>query len=318
MGGSHLFCPSRPRGGDAGLKTIYLRIGFYQPAIVNHPPKTFDQILTEFNALPDDETRTTDVRHEPIRVQKATKVQGLWRCDMMRLRMHEDLRRGRRDGKVEPIQFEDDEGLGENTAFAYHVPSNTVIVQEFRGGVSLGMFTRYFKVLGGVSRFELNSLLRPDAIERLARMPEHYSLEVHLADVKDAHAYRDRNLSARKIFEMISEFRAPKAKITIEIGRGRGRSGLPETLANIGRAVRGLLPNGPADPGEVKKLVVIGRTDDANVEAEDFINLLEDRLVEFVPIELEEGKRITDADRINAVITAWNIHRESIERYYLS
>jgi hypothetical protein len=234
---------------------------------------------------------------------------------MMRLRMHEDLRKGSRNGGREPIVFGPDEGLGEDTAFIYHPATNTVVIHEQRGAVSVGMFATYFKTFGNVNAVEMQPLLKPHVMERVQRMSRIRTFEVQLGAVQDGRVYRDRDASARTLFEAAAHFGAPKAYIKLEIPKRRRRNDadLP-TLRHVVDAARDLFSHAESD--SIQKLVIGGEEGGEQVEA--VVNLLEDRLVEFVPLDLRPGERITDATRFSAVTTAWNTHHEAIERVYAS
>lgn len=297
------------------MKTKNLRIGFYQPQIESEPATTFSTILNRFESdIPADHRRTWERRNdEPVRLQHVERTHSLWIGDMMRIRMHEDLRKGRRDGTVQAIDFDPDEGIGENTAFLYCPEANVLTIQEYRGGVSLGMFANYFRVFGEVQSISFQPLIKPDAILRVEELPTIRAFEIHLAGV-DAAIYRSRNAAARSVLDMMASFDAPKAKITLETGVRRGRPDQP-SLINVVQAIREYLPRGREPQPEVEKLVVSGLTD-GDLRTEAVINLLEDRLVETIEVTLQDGERVTDAKRFHAVLTAWDMHQESILRVY--
>ncbi len=180
----------------------------------------------------------------------------------------------------------------------------------------MNMFANYFRAFGEVEELSFRPLIKPDAILRVEGLSTIRSFELQLANV-DPRTHRGRNAAARSVLDMMSVFDAPKARITLETGVRRGQPDQP-TLVNVLQAVRAYLSNAVQERGpEVEKLVVSGFGDN-DLKTEAVINLLEDRLVEFAPVTLNEGGRITDAKRFNAVLTAWNIHKDSIQRVYRS
>src|SRR5690349_7515914 len=110
------------------MPTKNLRIGFYGVTVTNTPPVSFEQILRRFeNDIPEDETRTLDASpDQPVRLHWVRRSQNLWSGEMLRIRLHEELNRASRRGRVRPIHFDEDEGLGENTAFLYHPATRTI------------------------------------------------------------------------------------------------------------------------------------------------------------------------------------------------
>jgi len=176
--------------------------------------------------------------------------------------------------------------------------------------VPLSALTQYFTIFGKVHGIELAPLLKMEALERAMRLQSIRYFEVHLAGVETGRTLADHGESAATIFRLINEFRAPKAVIRVEVPKPRGRHQEAGSLMNVVNAIRGLLPGG-AHPEEVRKIVVIGR--EPEVE-EAVIDLLYDRLVERIAVTLSEYERLTDERRQHALITAWNMHREYIQR----
>ena len=298
--------------GGRQLKNKALRVGFYRVTVNHDPPRRFEEILRRFtDQIPDDEHRAWEAKDEPVRLQQLTPHANYWLGDIMRIRVHDQINRGRRDGRVRPIDFEMGEGPCENTAFLFHPGTRTLAVHEQRGAVPLSALRQYFKVFGEVNAIEMLPLIKLEAIQRAERMHGVRILEVHLAGIEAGRHLGGRNQSAAAIFNLINHFAAPKALIKVEVPRPRGRHEEPRSLRNVVSAIHGLLPGG-VEMEEVKKIVVVGRDAQGDVE-EAVIDLLDDRLTENILVTLNENERITDERRINAVVTAWNTHRDYIQ-----
>jgi hypothetical protein len=293
------------------LKIKELHVSFYRLTVRNDPPVRFEEILRRFtDQIPEDERRVWEAKEEPVRLQRLRDHTGYWLGDMMRIRIHEQINRGRRDGTIRPIDFEVGEGPCENTAFLYHPPTRTLVVHEQRGAVPLSALRQYFKLFGEVQGIEAAPLIKPEAIERAEHMHSVRAFEVHFAGIRAGHHLGGTNRSAGAILNLINHFGAPKAFIRVEVPRPRGRQ-QPGSLRNVINALHGLLP-GRAAAEEIQKIVVVGR--DAGGEAdEEIINLLNDRLIERIQVNLNDDERITEERRLNAVVTAWNTHREYVQ-----
>jgi len=153
------------------MREKWLRIGFYRVTVQNDPPRNFDDILRSFTtAIPEDERRTLEPGDSPIRLQFARRAQTLWTGEMLRIRLHEDLAKARTNGHQEQIQFDPDEGLGEQTAFLFHPGTSVLVVHEHRGAVPVSAMPKYFKTFCEVRGVTIEPLLKPEAIQRAARM----------------------------------------------------------------------------------------------------------------------------------------------------
>jgi len=298
------------------VKTKFLRIGFYKVTVEHDVPIRFDEILQRFqDDIPADVRRTLEPRDSPLRLQWIRQVRGVWAGEMLRIRMHEDLRKASKNGNEEPIQFAPDEGLGENTAFLFHAATRTLAIHEQRGAVPVSALPHYFKTFGEVRDITFEPMIKPQAMERVRRMPSIYSFDIHLAGIDRADHLDTAGRSAGAVLDMLQVFRAPKASIHIEMPKRRGRHEDRGTLRNVRDAVSGFLRLNRNDQNAVTKLIVIGADPDGQRE-EAAIDLLEDRLVELVPVPLNEGERLTEAHRHDAVRTAWNTHQQGIEQFY--
>lgn len=289
-----------------------LRIGFYRVCVYSDPPRRFDEILKKFHTeIADDESRTVETREDqPVRLQTLAPARSHWTGDMVRIRLHEDLRKVKRSGRSRKIDFDEDEGLGESTAFLFHPRTQTLAIHESRGAVPLSAFAKYFKLLGEVNDVALQPLITPAAIQRIASMGAHHKFEIALAAPQNHQWLQGRGYGAKALTDLARYFNGLKIRVSVETPKLRDAGGLHHVVDTI----MGLF-NGADDPGPVTKALVLGISPDDHTN-EALINAIQDRLLEEVPYELRRGERISDPERHAAVLTAWNTHRAAIEQYY--
>jgi len=162
---------------------MLLRIGFHKVAVRSREATDFERILEIGRGLPDDESRTIDRPDGPVRLQFARRSVNCWQGELIRIRLGEEPKKANLRGKVEPIAFGEDEGLGEETAFLYDPELQMVAYHEHRGGVSLTNAARYFKAVGKVRSIDFQPVLRPEVLERVDSMGRVRDFIVHLAGV---------------------------------------------------------------------------------------------------------------------------------------
>jgi hypothetical protein len=288
-----------------------LRIGFYQIQVNSRLDVTFEDLLTAGRTLPDDERRTLDRPDGPIRLQFAREsIGGLWSCELIRIRLGEDVKKANKRGRLTPIDFDEDEGLGEETAFVYDPQLRIAAYHEHRGGVTIGNAARYFKSVssGKVRSIDFKPVIRPAALERIANIGQVKEFIIHLAGPSHGRPLRNLGRSALSLFQTKEQFQAPKAKFHFTLGRQQG------VLENVKEAVAQLWSSDEELRDEIDKLVVVGDDEDGT-DREAVINLLEDRLVVSLPVELRGG-RLTDASRRAAVLQAWTDEQEGLAAIY--
>jgi hypothetical protein len=286
---------------------MLLRIGFYKVIVQSREPSDFEQILEAGRRLPDDETRTIDRPDGPVRLQFVRRSADVLQGELIRIRLGEEPKKANTKGRVETILFNEDEGLGEQTAFLYDPELQMVAYHEHRGGVTLTNAARYFKAVGRVRAVEFQPVLRPEVFDRVARMGTVREFIVYLAGVHHGGRLRGLGRSALSLFGAASAFQAPKAKFHLSIGREGSLQHVKEVVNDFMRADAELRK-------QFTKLVVVG-TEAEGDDHEEVINLIEDRLVVPMTIELGSG-RLTDARRRAAVHDAWLNQRDSLRATY--
>src|SRR5580704_9270886 len=112
------------------------------------PP--FEDLVQLVEESPRDDGRNLEIGPDPARLQES----GIWNhChegEMVRIRMDMLPRKASLDGALEDLDFEDDEGLGEETAFLYHPPTQVLALQRNRSGVSASGLAWYVKEKGHI------------------------------------------------------------------------------------------------------------------------------------------------------------------------
>jgi len=285
-----------------------LRIGFYKVEVGPQGTK-FRDVLECFEELPDNEKRTMQRGDNSARLQRLNHGTRLWNGDMLRIRMGEAPKKAKLNGEVEPIEFEKDEGLGESSAFRYDPMTGILLYHEHRGGVSRRHFEQYCKKFGGKLRsVTLKPLLRPNALERVIKMRRIRSLKIQIAGIDQFPQQARTDSPAADLFQLADRLRAPEVLV-----EARCRKNDPSlSRDHVVGFVTYLKEYWEHAEREVRKVVVEGG--DLGDETE-VVDLLADRLVEHVPVELKTGT-ITDKQRFEALGIAWERNQEQLEEYY--
>lgn len=286
------------------MPPIQIKIGFYQPTVLNKPPKTFTELLQGIQDLPDDETRTFSKRNfHPVRIQNLQQWNGFWWGDAMRIRMNAEIQRAKLSGAVREIEFDDDEGVGESSAFLYHPGTNMLVLQELHGAVSRTSFAVYLKAIGQVGKIELRPAINPDALQRIERL-EVKELRIRMARIFHTPDNVAERLSTG-LFRSLDALDAGGATIVVKPAP-KGR------LAKVGQFITELMAADETNGLDLENVSVTGN-DDEEIRV---IDLLEDRLVTTVEIELGNGRRPDAAQRRDALRNAWDRHEDFIQATY--
>ena len=228
---------------------------------------------------------------------------------MLRIRLNEAPVKAKLNGQTSDIVLDQDEGLGEETAFLYHLATDLLLMQRNRSGVSASALAKYLKVLCKARDVTFECVLKPDALERITHMQTIQTFEIQFAGVQNGQNLKNKGHSAKAMYQMLDEFQAPNATIKLSAGKKQN------TLQNVANAVTQLFGNqAEGAPKEVRRVIVVGN--DGNDDERAIVDLFQDRLSEFVQVEVKDGERISNAQRFKALTTAWERNQAYLESTY--
>ena len=248
---------------------------------------------------------------EPVRLRHLQRVAGRWLGDLVRIRLNEQIDKSDTAGREEELVFQENEGPCEKTAFFFDPHTGVLAIQQGGGGVSASSCSRYFRTLGHVQKIELEAIIKLEALQRILAMGQVRKFKIQLAGIDSARPLRaDTHTSARSMMSMLRSLRAPTASITVGVDRET------PTLERIANLVQDALHWNESGIADVKKLLVIGAEGENGPDEIVAIDLLQDRIVESISLDVPEGERIGNDARFNAVRTAWNRNREHLEERF--
>jgi hypothetical protein len=293
------------------MPTRHIRVSFHRVDVTDgERRKSFGDILTEIEGIPNNRRRTKLVADEPVRLRRLDRVGRRWLGDLARIRLHETIDKSTIDGAEAEIRFEEDEGPCEKTAFFYDPDLRVMAIQQASGAVSASSCGRYFRTIGNVRKIELPIILKLEALEKILRFGFATKLQVKLAAIDNHKPLRNINVSARQMMQFVRSLNAPTASINLNLSR-------QETpVESVKQLVRDLLRLEEDRLAEVKKILVVGGDDGEGPDEMTAIDLVKDRMIESVAVALADGERITDAHRYRAVRTAWDQSLAELNELY--
>jgi hypothetical protein len=280
---------------DLGMKVDFYSVE--TPEGVN-----FEDLLKAARALPDDESRVKEIQGVHFRLQRLATHGNQWEGEMIRIRMTNIPLIASLSGKTDIVELDDDEGIGEETAFLYDPKLNVLAIQRNRMGGSASRFARYFEQIGQLEEpITPTVVLEADAIERLSHVSEVRKFRVRFADVENPSLLIGNNTETRQGIGLIAAGKAPYAEIEIGMGFKRGTLPVKEVVAAAKRFYR--WATGTASPeADIEKITVIGTYDD---DSHAEMNLLEYNMFEEISVALDKDRRLPYASRRSALREVW-------------
>ena len=291
--------------------TRLIKVDFYKVVLPDDAQRPFEQIIETIASSPEDQTRNLQRDANPVRLNEAESGSDLWEGEMIRIRMDEVPVKANLEGDISPIGLEEDEGIGEETAFLYHIPTEILGLQRNRYAVSPSGFAWYFEEKGGITPIELEPILREDAIQRLAQMDEVRKLNLHIAGVENMNVFRGLGRGVKGMMTLMDEFGSPNLNVNVSMGRRSG-SLVSSTVKSVAKQLARLSQRGETT---VRKVEITGRDEDGE---KTILDLIEYRMVEAIPVELDPDRTVSRQKRRAAIRTAWRARKQELLRMFSS
>lgn len=278
-----------------------IKIDFYKVVMHETAGVTFEAILQQVDAL-STKDRVKEVRFHQIWLSEFCTQPQFCEGDMIRLRMSNVPIKGNLAGNVEEISLAHDEGIGEQTAFLYHIPTKVLALQSNQSGTSASVFAQYFEEMSGINQpIHLDPVLQIDAMERLLNMTSVSNFEVRVAGLENMNSLQNQDLGLKNFISLSETFRAPTVSVKVSVGRKKKKSLDVEEIKHIARNLA-RMPQ-PC----VKKIRISGSTEE---EENIYLDLLKDRMRESVDMNQGTNRSVSYLLRQKAMREGW-MRRES-------
>ena len=248
--------------------------------------------------LPD---RVVEIQGQHILLKRIEPWGSRMLGDFIRIRMGAMPVRARLDGQTSLFELDDNEGIGEETAFLYDPNLQCLVLQRNRHGVSLGRVSRYLERWAEEVVF-VDPILEVSSLQALTEMEAVRRVEVSIGAVDRANFLEGQGRGVREVMGLMESFRAPRVRMTLSMGHDYESSLLKGAVRNLGRFLR---------RGEVDSSFLRLHGLDANGE-ETMLNLLEGRMREHVEVALDGNRTFSFVMRSGGLKAAFQARLDEL------
>lgn len=284
-----------------------LKVDFFKVVLPDDSPHSFEYVLHAVNNSPKDDTRNTIRNTCPFRLQNAWQTGDCWKGEMIRIRMDQLPMKAKLSGEVSPIDLDKDEGIGEETAFLYHVPTKVLTkvltIQRNRYGVSAGVFAWYFGEKGSMAPIELQPVLQKDGLQRLADMKVVRKMSLNIAGVENMTTFKGSGQGVESMLGLMNQFESPNLTLTLSMGKRRG------SLESVKAFAQSFVQFNQQGESSIHKFEISGKTEDGE---KSVIDLIEYRMVEEIEVELKSGRTLSSSEREYAIQEAFSSRKQEL------
>lgn len=266
---------------------------------------TFEGILKKVGCL-DDEERNLEIRGFPIHMYAHSTWNQLWEVEMIRIRMNRLPIKASLAGEVEPITLNDDEGIGEETAFLFDPKTKTLVIQNNHMGVSASAVSKFFQEKSGLNTpISFLPIIKGDAVEQLQGLKDIQKMDISLASIDKIPSFKSNNDSISQTIDLANFFSAPTMNLTFSMGHHKGTL----SINNVIKTAKEILGISNQNYNHVRKLEISGLD---NSDEKSVFDLLEFKIFDEVKIQ-ESNRRLSYKSRQEGIRKAWLRHKEEIE-----
>ena len=288
-----------------------MKVNFYKVKI-ERDDLTFGSLIQQVLQLPDDESRSFEVRSYPIRLQSANESSDFWAGDMIRIRMNDIPTKASLDGDTEPVSLEDDEGIGEETAFLYHVPSKILMIQRNKSGVSASALAIYFREISQLGcPIYLEPILAGDALRRIQKMRVIRKFEIKAAGLDRMDIFKSDNAAVNEILDLRGTYNAPNVHLALSVGNRKDTFLKAKEVINT---ALGLVKLSGDPESQVKTIKISGAVDDD--DETEVIDLFEYYVKEEINIKSNNSRSLSYQERSNALKDAWVKRADELSKMF--
>jgi len=288
---------------------IQVKFDFFRVMMPSDTSVTFAEIIEKVSDSKNDESRNVDVRGFPIRLQESSSSKNVHEGDLLRIQMSSLPSKAKLSGKINDLELDNDEGLGNESAFLYDSRTQVVVLQRNRMGPSASALALYFQDKSGVQPIILQPVLQRNAMSRLAKLKEVQKIEINFAGITNPAFYKNARLGVTEFLDLMERFQAPCASMTLSMGRDDGSLFLKE-ISKLARSV----VKWPAGTEQVTKMEISGVTDD---DEKDVFDLLRYRMIEVGTVEESRHRRVSYKKRGAELRRAWERRRADLDAMFV-
>jgi hypothetical protein len=251
-----------------------MKIDYYQVDVSATGRMSFENLLVGLNEVPDNEQRNKEINGCPVRLSDFEDTNGFIKLDMTKIRMDQVPLVAGLNGDSREIELDEDEGIGEESAYLYNKDLNLLVAQRNRYGVSPSVFASYIqRVMNLDGPVAFDPVLTPNAYQRLQTMPVIRKFEIKIAGVANPEMMVGADESLGYAMNRLAEYESPNAYITFSMGHQNGSLNVRRIIA----AARSWINLSNQNPNRVTALRISGQDPDNEKE---IIDLIADRFMD--------------------------------------
>ena len=289
-------------------------VDYYRLSLSKAGDSSFQDVFTAISKL-EIINRIFQDRTYPIWLHEFSIEDQYINGDIVRLRMQDLPTKGNLDGIIQDLNFADNEGIAEHTAFFYHKDTQVLLLQKVQGGVDIGRFCNYFEQLSKNDYKDLQiidvPLVEEQVIKRL-RKGDVTEIEAKVAIPSNPIFFKEDHHSVEQYMRNAIELNANEFEFKFSVGRKKKQS---LDYWDILDVINTLLRLNGANPGSVKKLrskiLIEGETRNTALD------LLNARMKATIPMDFNSRSRVIPyVARKDAMKEAWQKRSFEIEKMY--
>jgi len=277
---------------------------------VNPADGAFEDILLRVAGMQDDESRNVSIMSVPFRLISASRWGHHVEGAISRIRMFDIPPAQSLSGPRQELDLDDNEGLGEETAFLYVPVLKVLLIQFNRNGVGRSAFEQYFSEIGQLrDPLRLAPILGIANMRRLQNLQSVAEVEIQVAALNNLRAFDDAGYSATQLAKISAEHRAGLLTLKMTMGHGGSSLTVKQVIRTLkefvgvkAKVAEANVEKEVPDADPVKTLYVRGQLADGST---DEIHLTDWKLADYQKVDVVR-RSLGSQSRRDALRRSWN------------
>lgn len=297
------------------MPTRVISIDYYDVSVQvpnGMPEVRFEQLIGAIARIAPGEARNFDFTTAPVRLEEYYEDNYFCEGNMVRIRMDGLPQKVNIHlGGMQPLGLDDDDGLGEEVAFLYHKPTQTMLLQRNRHGMNLTQLQTYIEAKSGLRAIvHFRQVVTNEVVRRMNHKFRPKKLVIQVAPLRNMELFAEcPDDTVRALKDHATLLDSPSLEITFSISHNRNARlnwGNARMLIDSLRGIRA------ADEDTVNVLKAVGDDEEDEYQAKNIIlDFITDRMFDSQECT-SKGRIFLYADRQIVLRRSWEKHESDI------
>lgn len=214
-------------------KIISITFDFFRVGMGMNVARTFSELIHSIADSPDDDGRTRQVGEHHYHMHECEKRDMFWFGNITKIRMDEYVVKTKLSGQRNPVDLEEDEGIGRESAFAYNEYYNVIVLQRNKNTISSDSLAAYIEKVTKCFPLSLDIVLQKDALKKFESAENYKTVDIKIAKPDSGLFLGSAGETPEYVEKIMKMLDAPELELRLSVGRKKKRALSRSAVQNL-------------------------------------------------------------------------------------